>query len=179
MAVEFFLDYAGFLAQTVTVVVAVLVILVAIAVLRSRSRHRGEGHLEVHRLNDFYKSLRESLEQIVLDKDRLKTRRKAEAKAEKRERKEGKTKPRLFVLDFDGDIRASATDKLRHEVTAVLSMAKPEDEVVLRLESGGRVGAQLWPGRFAIGPYPPGWCTPDRMRRQGGRQRRLHDGLHR
>ncbi len=137
MAVEFLLDYAGFLARTVTVVVAVLVILVAIAVLRSRSRHRGEGHLEVHKLNDFYKSLRDSLEQVVLDKDRLKARRKAEAKAEKQERKEGKAKSRVFVLDFDGDIRASATDKLRHEVTAVLSMAKSEDEVVLRLESGG------------------------------------------
>ena len=137
MAVEFLLDYAGFLARTLTVLVAILVILVAIAALRSRSRHKGDGHLEVHKLNDFYKSLRESLEQAVLDKDRLKEQRKAEAKAEKRRRKEGKEKSKVFVLDFDGDIRASATDKLRHEVTAVLSMASPQDEVVLRLESGG------------------------------------------
>ena len=34
-------------------------------------------------------------------------------------------------------IRASATEQLRHEVTAVLSMAQPSDEVVVRLESGG------------------------------------------
>ncbi|TBW08809.1 protease SohB [Azotobacter chroococcum subsp. isscasi] len=137
MAVEFLLDYAGFLARTLTVLVAILVILVAIAALRSRSRHKGDGHLEVHKLNDFYKSLRESLEQAVLDKDRLKAQRKAEAKAEKRRHKEGKEKSKVFVLDFDGDIRASATHKLRHEVTAVLSMASPQDEVVLRLESGG------------------------------------------
>ncbi|SFB53495.1 serine protease SohB [Azotobacter beijerinckii] len=136
-AVEFLLDYAGFLARAVTVLVAILLILVAFAALRSRERHKGDGHLEVHKLNDFYKSLRESLEQAVLGKDRLKAQRKAEAKAEKQAKKAGKEKPRVFVLDFDGDIRASATDKLRHEVTAVLSMANPQDEVVLRLESGG------------------------------------------
>ncbi len=39
--------------------------------------------------------------------------------------------------DFDGDIKASAADSLRHEVTALLSMAKQDDEVVLRLESTG------------------------------------------
>lgn len=134
---EFLLDYAGFLAKTVTVLAAILVILIAITALRTRDRHKGAGHLEVHKLNDFYKSLRESLEQMVLDKGHLKAQRKAEAKAEKRDKKEGKVKPRVFVLDFDGDIRASATDKLRHEVTAVLSMANPQDEVLLRLESGG------------------------------------------
>ena len=46
-------------------------------------------------------------------------------------------KPRVFVLDFDGDIRASATDAMREEITALLSVAQPGDEVVLRLESGG------------------------------------------
>jgi len=135
--VDFLLDYAGFLARVATVLVAILLILVAVAALRGRERHKGGGHLEVHKLNDFYKSLRESLEQAVLDKDQLKAQRKAEAKTEKREKKAGKERPRVFVLDFDGDIRASATDKLRHEVTALLSMAGSRDEVVLRLESGG------------------------------------------
>ncbi|MGB1093017.1 MAG: protease SohB, partial [Oceanobacter sp.] len=44
---------------------------------------------------------------------------------------------RVFVLDFNGDIRASEVDLLRHEITAILTLARPEDEVVLRLESGG------------------------------------------
>jgi serine protease SohB len=43
----------------------------------------------------------------------------------------------VFVLDFDGDIKASATESLRHEITALLTLATPKDEVVLRLESGG------------------------------------------
>ena len=41
------------------------------------------------------------------------------------------------MLDFDGDIKASAVEHLRHEITALLSLATPQDEVVVRLESGG------------------------------------------
>ncbi|WP_375739480.1 protease SohB [Pseudomonas boanensis] len=134
---EFFAEYAGFLARTVTLVVAILVILAAIAALRSRNRRVGAGHLDVRKLNDFFKELRERLEHAVLDKEHLKAARKAEAKAAKRAKKAGEHKSRVFVLDFDGDIKASATDHLRHEVTALLSMATPKDEVVLRLESGG------------------------------------------
>lgn len=135
--VEFLADYAGFLAKTVTVVVAILIVLVMLAALRGRGRRGGGGHLEVTKLNDFYKGLRERLEQSLLDKDALKAQRKAEAKAEKAARKNPQAKPRVFVLDFDGDIKASAADQLRHEITALLTLATPKDEVVLRLESGG------------------------------------------
>ena len=43
----------------------------------------------------------------------------------------------VFVLDFDGDIKASAVDQFREEITAVIAIAKAGDEVVVRLESGG------------------------------------------
>ncbi len=134
--VELLAEYAGFLAKTVTLVIAILVVLVAFAVLRGKGRKRG-GQLDVHKLNDFYKALHERLEQSVLDKEQLKAARKVEAKAAKVAKKAGAHKPRVFVLDFDGDIRASATEHLRHEVTALLSLATAKDEVVLRLESGG------------------------------------------
>ena len=133
---EFIAEYVGFLAKTVTLVVAILIVLVAIAALRGRGR-RTAGQLQVNKLNDFYKQLQQRLEQAVLDKDQLKAAHKAEAKAAKQAKKAGSHKPRVYVLDFDGDIKASATDNLRHEITALLSMATPEDEVVLRLESGG------------------------------------------
>lgn len=45
----------------------------------------------------------------------------------------------IFVLDFDGDIRASAVTSLRQEISAILTLARSEDEVVVRLESGGGV----------------------------------------
>ncbi|MFO0617122.1 MAG: protease SohB [Polyangiaceae bacterium] len=44
---------------------------------------------------------------------------------------------RVFVIDFKGDVMASATDSLREEVTVVLGIASPQDEVVVRLESAG------------------------------------------
>ncbi|RMM48986.1 hypothetical protein ALQ77_05184 [Pseudomonas corrugata] len=138
--VEFFIEYAGFLAKTVTLVIAILVVLASFAALRSKGRRKAAGQLQVSKLNDFYKGLRERLEQTLLDKDQLKALRKSEGKAEKAQKKQ-KEKPaaktRVFVLDFDGDIKASATESLRHEITALLTLATPKDEVVLRLESGG------------------------------------------
>jgi len=138
--VDFFTEYASFLAKTVTLVVAILVVLASFAALRSKGRRKSAGQLQVSKLNDFYKGLRERLEQTLLDKDQLKALRKGEAKTEKTAKKQ-KTQPepksRVFVLDFDGDIKASATESLRHEITALLTLATSKDEVVLRLESGG------------------------------------------
>ncbi|MGX9862451.1 protease SohB [Pseudomonas moraviensis] len=137
---DFFTEYASFLAKTVTLVVAILVVLASFAALRSKGRRKSAGQLQVSKLNDFYKGLRERLEQTLLDKDQLKALRKGQAKTEKTAKKQ-KTQPepksRVFVLDFDGDIKASATESLRHEITALLTLATSKDEVVLRLESGG------------------------------------------
>ncbi|WP_110968650.1 protease SohB [Pseudomonas huaxiensis] len=134
---EFLAEYASFLAKTATLVIAVLVVLSAIAGLRGKGRRKAGGHLQVTRLNEFYKDLRERLESGLLEKSELKALRKQQAKELKKQKKAPEDKPRVFVLDFDGDIKASATDSLRHEITALLTLATPRDEVVLRLESGG------------------------------------------
>ncbi|MGS7252520.1 protease SohB [Pseudomonas anuradhapurensis] len=137
---EFLAEYASFLAKTATLVIAILVVLSAIAGLRGKGRRKPGGQLQVTRLNEFYKDLRERLESGLLDKAELKALRKQQAKAEKQQqKKKGKAeeKGRVFVLDFDGDIKASATESLRNEITALLTLATPHDEVVLRLESGG------------------------------------------
>jgi len=135
--VEFIFDYASFLAKTVTVVVAIIVVLVVIASVRGRGRRSGGGQLHVTKLNDFYKGLRDRLEGSLLDKARLKALRKSQAKELKKDKKQTEIKPRVYVLDFDGDIKASATESMRHEITALLTLATEKDEVVLRLESGG------------------------------------------
>jgi serine protease SohB len=135
--VEFLAEYASFLAKTATLVIAILVVLSALAGLRGKGRRKAGGQLQVTKLNDFYKELRERLETNLLDKAQLKALRKQQGKAEKLQKKTPDDKSRVFVLDFDGDIKASATDSLRHEITALLTLATPRDEVVLRLESGG------------------------------------------
>lgn len=43
----------------------------------------------------------------------------------------------MFVLDFDGDIKATAVKHLREEISTLISAANKGDEVVVRLESGG------------------------------------------
>ncbi|TWI53173.1 inner membrane peptidase [Pseudomonas duriflava] len=134
---DFFADYASFLIKTITVVLAILAVLIFIAAIRSKGRRGAGGHLEVQKLNDFYKSLRLRLQQSILDKQRFKALRKEEAKAAKASRKKGEKRTYVYVLNFDGDIKASATEQLRHEVTAILTLATAQDEVVVRLESGG------------------------------------------
>lgn len=133
---EFLLDYAGFLLRAVTVLVVLLVVLVVAAGLKGRQRSK-EGQLEVRSINERLDDIREDMQAAVLDKAEWKKLAKQRKQQEKRDKKNPVSKPRVFVLDFDGDIRASATDSLRQEITAVLSMAGKDDEVVVRLESGG------------------------------------------
>ena len=41
------------------------------------------------------------------------------------------------MLDFHGDIKATEVQQLREEISTLLTVAKPEDEVIVRLESSG------------------------------------------
>lgn len=133
---DFILEYAGFLLRAVTVVIAVAIVLALLASAKGRGKSR-EGSLHVKSLNEFYDDLKSHLQAELLDKKQLKAVRKQEAEKVKQDKKQKNEQSRVFVLDFSGDIKASAADSLRHEVTALLSMAKKEDEVVLRLESTG------------------------------------------
>lgn len=133
---DFILEYAGFLLRALTVLIVVVVILLTVAGLKGRQRSK-EGELEVRSMNEQLDDIRDAMQAAVLDKAALKKLKKDRKRKDKQDRKSAETRPRVFVLEFDGDIRASATDSLRQEVTAVLSLATAQDEVVLRLESGG------------------------------------------
>lgn len=147
--VEFLSEYGLFVAKTITLVVAVILVIAAIAQAATRSRGEEGGHIEVKHLNEELESMSESLKEGIVDKHLLKKQRKeqkkkdkAEAKARAKLIKQGKDiekehKKRVFVLDFDGDIQASAVEDLREEITSVLTLATDRDEVVVRLESGG------------------------------------------
>ena len=149
---EFIHEYGLFLAKAVTVVVAIIVVLVAMAGMMMRGKQRtAEGHIELKHLNERLREMRESLQHALLDKHGLKQLAKAEkaaakakaksaAKAGKKSRQDGTEpdhKPVICVLIFAGDIRAQAVHHLREEITAILSVAGPQDQVVVRLESSG------------------------------------------
>ncbi|MGB1580677.1 MAG: protease SohB [Nevskiales bacterium] len=136
------LQYGLFLAKTLTIVIAVVFVLVMVANLRRHLKEHADEHLDIKHLNKRYEHMAEALNHELLNADQQKARakeQKAEAKQRKKAAKLGKTEDRnrTFVIDFDGDIRASAVDHLREEISAVLQVAKPEDEVLIRLESPG------------------------------------------
>jgi serine protease SohB len=61
-------------------------------------------------------------------------------KKEKQKVKGLHDKKRIYVLDFDGDMRASGVDNLRDEISVLLGMVRPDkDEAVIRLESSGGI----------------------------------------
>ncbi len=136
---HFLLEYGLFLAKAVTVVVAI----VAVVVLSIGMSKKGspEGSLTVEKLNDKYRDLQQQLRQALLDKAARKKDQKQEKKRRKAEQKakevDETTRRRVFVLDFKGDIRATAVAALREEVSAILGVARAGDEVVLRLENFG------------------------------------------
>jgi len=82
--VEFLAEYASFLAKTATLVIAFLVVLSAIAGMRGKGRRKAGGSLQVTRMNEFYKDLRERLESGLLEKNQLKALRKQQAKDQKK-----------------------------------------------------------------------------------------------
>ncbi|WP_407330659.1 protease SohB [Enterovibrio sp. 27052020O] len=152
---EFLLDYGLFLAKILTFAIAVIVVLV---IVKSAGGKQGQkGELEITNLTEKHKDLVHAMESYLYDETALKARDKAEKKAEKAKAKEAKAeeakaeakkmtdaaslesnrKPHVFVLDFKGSIDAREVTALREEVTAVLSVAKEGDEVLVRLESGG------------------------------------------
>ena len=136
---DYLLQYGLFLAQTLTILAAVVALVLLVAALAMRQRGgSGAERLEVRDLGARYREMKHTLESGLLGARE----RKAAAKSRKREakarKKAGRTdRPRVFVLDFKGDMRASAVASLREEITAVLAFARAEDEVLVRLENAG------------------------------------------
>lgn len=149
--VEFLAEYGLFLAKTVTIVIATIIIMATAVANTMKQRVEDKGSIIITHLNKQINDLKDEIVKAVEDEHTLKKVHKEEKKKAKKEKKakrkslgkEGDAKKRIFVLNFDGDPKASQVYELRKAITAVLTMAKPEkDEVMLRLESpGGMVHA--------------------------------------
>jgi len=135
---QFFAEYGLFLAKTLTLLVALGL---ALAMIASSSRRGSpETGIKVEKLNDRFRDLGRQIRRAALSKKAYKKFAKDEKETLKKAEKaagEDEQRKRFFVLDFKGDIRASAVAHLREEISAVVSIASGEDEVVLRLENPG------------------------------------------
>ncbi|WP_278383188.1 protease SohB, partial [Alteromonas mediterranea] len=138
---EFLYEYGLFVAKAVTLVVAFIVVVSTIVGVASKQK-QGKGQLEIVSISEQLKDITNYAKQVLLDKNALKKlakEQKKEAKAKNKEKSEDANKSRLYVLDFKGSMDANEVEHLREEVTAILCVANKEDEVLVRLESGGGV----------------------------------------
>lgn len=132
---DFLAQYGLFLAKIVTVVMAILVIISSLFSFTMRNREKNSNKLSLKKLNKKYAALSDELQQKILPKKDYHKWLKTEKKRLNFEA-EG-SKPRIFVLHFDGDLKASGVAELREEITALLTIITTKDEVVVCLESGG------------------------------------------
>ena len=133
--IEFFFDYGLFLAKLGTVAVAIVVVVGVIVALTKRGAHQ-EGLLVEH-LNKRLEGLGDTVRLAVQGKDQFKQTSKERKKEAKELAKKGSQRKRVDVIDFKGDIRATATTSLREEISAVLAAASEDDQVLVRLENSG------------------------------------------
>lgn len=139
---EFLYEYGLFLAKAVTIVIAIAA--VVIVVLASAVKQKADkGELKLTNLSEELKLLKHDLKEELLSKKQfkayekqLKADEKAKEKAEKNQT-EAPLEPRVFVIDFNGSIDAAEVASLREEISAILTIAEPGDEVVVNVESGG------------------------------------------
>lgn len=138
-----FLQLLLFTAKGIIIVLLILLLLLGLIVILSRGKVKGksQGHITIKNINQKYAEAKEIFLNEMLPKKAFKRYLKETEKA-KKTAAEKPAEKNIFVINFEGDIRASAVSALREEVTAILSVAKKEDEVVVRLESaGGMVNA--------------------------------------
>ena len=117
---------------------AIIIFILLIAILVTKSQHKPE--LEITNLSEkLKKSKFYAKSQMAEGKAELKALKKEIKADEKKSEKDETVKPRAFVLDFDGDVKASGAENFGQEITSILSIIEPTDQVVVRLESPGGV----------------------------------------
>jgi serine protease SohB len=133
--IDFLLEYGLFLAKLATV--AIIFVIVLGFIFSMARRGDNDNGLSVENLNKRFDGLGDAIREVVHGKERIKKDSKERRKAEKDLAKKGSQRNRVFVLDFKGDIKASATSSLREEVSAVLAVATADDRILVRLENAG------------------------------------------
>jgi len=124
-------DALGFAARGF-IVFATIALTTLFLVVVLRRRRPARSRLRVKRLNQQIEALGDALRAEVMPKKELRKLLKNRKKARR-----AVAKPTVFVLDFKGDLFATAVRNLREEVSAIAAVAGQEDEVVIRLESAG------------------------------------------
>jgi|SRR3990167_389717 len=167
-----FIELALFSAKILILVIFILIVFAAFFALLAKSKEKMKGRLMIKNLNKKYHESTEELMAETLSKKEFKKYLKQKKLENKLKQKSDQKEKNIYVLNFQGDLRASAVVALREEITAILNVATTQDEVIVRLESpGGTVpgyglaAAQLMRLRAK---YIPLTITIDKMAASGG-----------
>lgn len=161
-----------FAAKAIIIVLFILIALIVFALIISRSKEKMKGRLVIKNVNKKFEENTEAILTETASKKEYKRYHKEKKNALKAALKSKTEKHNVYVINFHGDMRASATEALREEITAVLNVATRADEVVVKIESGGGVvhgyglaAAQLMRVRAANIPLT---VTIDKIAASGG-----------
>lgn len=135
---EWLTDFGMFVAQLLTL--ALVVGLGTALYLKARGETGERTRLRLEELNQTRRQRQRRMRLVASQPGARKGLLKAfrrDDKAQARGKDEPQARPTVWVLDFHGDLKASAAGRLAEEVSAVLEVAGDHDEAVVRLESAG------------------------------------------
>ena len=137
---EQILEFGLFFLKTAVIVVAILIVLSNIIAGSLKSKSASRPKVKFTNKSKEFKKRKQELDLVFLEGKAAKKVKKAQAKEDKKLAKAATpslTLPKLFVLNFSGDMKASQAEDLANEITHILESAKPNDEVLVKLESPG------------------------------------------
>ncbi|MGJ8513292.1 protease SohB [Carnimonas bestiolae] len=138
---EWLYHFGLFVAEAAIIVVAIGIVIGMIARQKAQRGER-EATLVIRDRGEHFRQRQQRLALARLSPAQAGKAQKLLGKEEKKKAKQQKKQPpedqkAVWVVDFNGDMRASATPELSEQISALLLAAKAGDEVVVRLESGG------------------------------------------
>ena len=138
---EFMYELGLFVAKAFIFVIAALAVIGGALALSSKGKPE-KGDLIMTHLSERLAERTHELKREILPKKAFKAYEKQHKKVEKEKEKRQdetteSTQPHIFVIHFKGSIDAHEVSSLREEVSAILSIAQPTDEVIVQVESGG------------------------------------------
>lgn len=135
-------EYLLFLAKGLTLVILILAALAGVLGMLARGRHADKAVVQIKHLNQQYERMQNSMRMALQKRKPLQSlwqRKHKQRQKQPHKSVDEAVRRRVFVVNFQGDIMASAVASLREEITAILSVAEPPDEVLVRLESSGGI----------------------------------------
>lgn len=132
----FLSHYALFFLKTITLVAAILFTFAGILAI-SKNKEKFDSRIKIKHINKRYEELTERLQQEVFTKSQFKIEEKKRKKLTGENKK--KERRRVYYLEFIGDMQAAEAQSLREKITAILTIATPQDEVIISIESPGGV----------------------------------------